>query len=592
MKHLVALAVLILLAASLTTGCGEPGDSLEAAGSLQFSADETRDSAEAIELLVGQTHLGLVEGREAMLVFLRGISTNQRDKPYAVEFVRTLDAEMYSDINVPSANSHLIMRAEIVDEDGTVLWTENVNSIFQSLEFLKLILEQTGSIRFTIHQIYNLVKADYPELLEFAVRIPMAIEGGVHYVLHIPTDAGNLVEIGRFDIATMKAAAKPVRFEGTVTALVDNGPSVDKIDVVILSDGYTEAQREKFELDAQATAKRLLETTPLYEHRDLFNIWAIWTPSKDTGASYDCRPGQTGCEQRFRDTAYETVFVIPAVGDKFNIDVSSISDRVAFPVQIGKAFETAALVPYDEVIVLSNSQKRAGFAGLYVALVTSWDRGEFPDVAVHEFGHTFGILGDEYQAEGDACYFAEPKIPLPSNIATAPTATSAIKWAAWLVTDTPIPTPTNLRSQYRIGAYKGAYNCDFLYRPAYDCKMNSSHQEFCAVCAEQMVRRIYSVVDVTRHEEAASVERLGADRLRFRVPLREQTRRYSINWMIGDEVISNNPTLDLSTRPILAHGKAGDWVELVGLVEETTGFVRVEDPRTRERFSWWVRVAP
>ncbi len=586
------LICLFLLTTAL--GCSDDNDlDFSAPGSLQFSYEKPDDNGQATPEAIARNtaSFGPTENREALLVILKGFASNNRETPYRVEFIRAVQSEIYQHIAEPEDSSFWITRAEVHDEDGNVLWSEPVNSLFQSLELLKLLLDQSAGFNFTLPQVYNLVNADYPELVEFAVRVPLGIEGGHDYVLTIPNNDGETIEIGRFAIDELVAAAEPVRFPGEVTALYESGPSDDRVDVVILSDGYTADQREKFELDAQATANRMLETTPLSEHRDMFNIWAIWTPSNESGAGYDCTRAQPDCVQGFRDTFYNTVFVIPAVGDKFGLDVSNISDRVAMPISIGKVFETAAHVPFDEIIVLSNSQKRAGFAGLYVSLVTSWDRSEFPDVAVHEFGHTFGLLGDEYMAAGDPCFFNEPRIPLPPNITAAPTSDAPLKWRAWVKDGTPIPTPTNMTHMYPVGAYQRAYNCEFLYRPSFDCKMNSSSEEFCPVCAEQMVRRLYSVFNVTPNEPT-SVEALSTERLRFTVPVHEASRRHRVEWKIGGEVIGQSPTLDLSTRPIETYAEPGQWLELTADIYETSGFIRQQDPRTHQRFSWWVRTAP
>ncbi len=586
--------VLLVLLISLTAlSCADDDLDFSAPGSLQFSYEKPNSEGKATPAPISRDDVsrGTAKNRQAQLVILKGVVTTNKTAPYEVEFVRSVKSEIYQDLDVAQDSSHWITRAEVHDKDGKVLWSEPVNSLFQSLELLKLLLAQSAGFDFTVRQVYKLVTDEYPELVEFAVRVPTGIKGGVDYVLTLPDESGKRVEIARFAINELSAAAEPVRFPGEVTALYESGPAEDRIDVVILSDGYTESQREKFELDAQATADRMLSTTPLKEHKNMFNIWANWTPSNEAGAGYDCTRNRPDCKQGFRDTTYNTVFVIPAVGEKFNLDVSNISDRVAMPVSIGKAFETAALVPYDEIIMLSNSEKRAGFAGLYVALVTSWDRGEFPDVAVHEFGHTFGMLGDEYMAAGDPCFFNEPKIPLPANITNIPTSTSPLKWRDWLKDGTPIPTPTKQSLQYPVGVYKNAYNCDFLYRASYECKMESSDVEFCPICAEQMVRRIFSVVDVTPNSPS-TVTALSTDRLRFEIPTREGSKRHKIQWKIGGEIIADTATLSLSTGPINAHTEPGKWSELTAEVTENSGFVRQEDPRTQERYSWWVRVAP
>jgi hypothetical protein len=576
------------LCAVTTLGCDldfQGGD--DGTGPLQVSvALPSSDRGE--ELAPGATLEQAVENREALLVILKGSVSTNSTNPYGAQLVRVIDAPVYLDRDDNLGHDHWITRAEIEDADGNLLWTSRTNSLFQLLELLQLLLSQQDAVNLNAQQVYNLVRSQYPQLLDFAVRIPLGIEGAKDYVLRLPNASGDLVEVIRINIAEAVAMAEPPRFEAEVQTIIETGPSSDRIEITILGDGYTTAERSKFELDAQAVAQRLLETSPFREHRELFNIRTVWKPSAESGAGYDCLTGQRNCENRFRDNAFGTVFVIPAIADRFNMDLSDISDRVAMPLEIGRAFEVAALASFDEIIMITNTRKSAGFAGLYVALVTTFDdRRRFPDVAVHELGHTFGILGDEYMVDGDPCFFNEPRIPLPANIAALQPG-APIKWSHWVREETPIPTSDADRLNHRVGAFRGAYNCSDLYRPSYDCMMNSSGQDFCAVCAEQMVRRFYSVVDPAP-ALPATVERVDAQALRFEVPMWENREGLSLRWTLDGREIGSSPTLNLTTSRVAANAPGDTWVELIATVRDNSGYTRLDENELVQTFTWWVK---
>ncbi|MFU8802662.1 MAG: M64 family metallopeptidase [Bradymonadaceae bacterium] len=585
---LLAILATTLLAVALTGGCGIDSSTVDDGTGVLRISDSPTGAPRGADLSPGEKFETNVESREALLVILKGSVSTNTSNPYSATLVRAIDAPIFLDVDQNEGHDHWITRAEVEDAEGNLIWTTRTNSLFQLLEFLQLLLAQQSTINLNAQQVFSLVRSQYPQLLEFAVRVPLGLDGAKDYVLRVPDEAGNLLEVMRLDIEDLVAGKEAPRFEGDIETIIETGPSADRIEIAILGDGYTAAERTKFELDAQAVAHRLLETSPFSEHREFFNIRTVWTPSAESGAGFDCLLNQAGCENHFRDTAFGTVFVIPAIADRFNMDVSDISDRVAMPVEIGKAFEVAALASFDEIIMIANTRKHAGFAGLYVALVTSFDdRRSFPDVAVHELGHTFGILGDEYMVQGDPCFFNEPRIPLPANIATL-SAPEDLKWDHWLRENTPVPTAPASNRDFPVGAYQGAYNCAELLRPSYNCMMKSSGQNFCPVCAEQMVRRFYSVVDPSPLLPA-SVERVDDETLRFEIPMWENSDHLLVTWTLNGEEISNTATLNFTNRRFGKNIEPNIWTELIATVRDDSGFTRLDEDELVQTFTWWVK---
>ena len=201
------------------------------------------------------------------------------------------------------------------------------------------------------------------------------------------------------------------------------------------------------------------------------------------------------------------------------------------------------------------------------------------DVAMHELGHSFGALGDEYQVDGDPCLFAEPRVPLPANIAAY--TEDSFKWDRFFDGPVPIPTPTNRASEFPVGAYEGAYNCDFLYRPSRDCKMKSDESlPYCPVCTEQLVRRLYATTDPLVEPQ---VERLESGALKFSVVV--ASTNLTATWFLNDAEFGTGPSVTVEGKDV-----DGSENTLRVVVSDTSGRVRVEDPRTSQEQSWSIVV--
>ncbi len=522
------------------------------------------------------------ENRDARVVILNGMVKG--DGSYNAELVRTIDTPVFLDVDLGvDGTPFWIAQASVEDAQGKVLWTDRVNSMFQLLEFLELVVEQSASVNLNKIQIYNFVLQQYPALLEFPVRVPVGIPNGVDFVLKVPDANNEFVEVGRYAIQELLDSATPPMATGEVTTVVRTGPSKDRLDIVILGDGYRAEDRADFDLDSQRIAERLQETEPFASEAGLINIHTVFTPSVEKGAGYDCSgiaAQDAGCRKDLRDTVFGTTFVVTALADRLNL-VLGESDRVAMPLEIAKLFDVAAQAEYDEVIVVSNTKRFSGFAGIYVSLVTTFNnnRNLMADVAMHELGHSFGALGDEYQVEGDPCLFNEPRVPLPANIAAY--TEGGFKWDRFFDGPVPIPTPAEQFASFPVGAYEGAYNCDFLYRPTINCKMKSDESlPYCPVCTEQLMRRFYATVDPII---APSVERLDDGSLTFSIDLAGKTR--AATWFLNDTEFGTGPSVTLGRDNIdlnLAENK------LRVQVSDTTGRVLVDEPRLSEDYSWTI----
>jgi hypothetical protein len=312
---------------------------------------------------------------------------------------------------------------------------------------------------------------------------------------------------------------RPPAPSGDVWAVMEHGSPSVKVDVVVLGDGYSGGQRDKFEADVRRLVGELFGVDPFASRKEDFNVWAVNTPAGHSGIS---RP-RAGI---FRDTP---------LGTRYN---SFDSERYVLTLEDRTWRDAAAAAPYDFVLILVNERKYGG-GGIYNLYSTAAAGSGFaPYLVIHEFGHHFAGLGDEYYMSPVAYEdFSGGKVePWEPNI-TALNETASLKWRDLMSGDTPLPTPwekqeyekhsrgiqerraelraagaseeklealfTEEREHYtawlggqehagRVGAFEGAmYEAQGLYRPSVDCIMFTRDEVgFCPVCTRAIERVI------------------------------------------------------------------------------------------------------
>jgi hypothetical protein len=301
-----------------------------------------------------------------------------------------------------------------------------------------------------------------------------------------------------------------------VWAVVQNGEPSEKVDLLLLGDGYTSAEMEKWHRDAKRLAEMLFATSPFKERRTDFNVWAVDTPADDSGVS---RPS----DGTWRRTA------LGAGYDAFG------SERYVLTMDNERLRRAASAAPYEFMEIIVNDRKYGGggIHNLYATVAA--DNAFTPYVFVHEFGHHFAGLADEYYTSAVAYEPGGSRIePAEPNITADP---QAAKWKDLVSTGTPLPTPwpkgtfeeqqkqiqdrrKAIRAEHRpeaemealfreerdemtkllgsgphsgkVGAFEGAmYEPKGLYRPQSDCIMFSRDEVgFCAVCRRAIERVI------------------------------------------------------------------------------------------------------
>ncbi len=255
--------------------------------------------------------------------------------------------------------------------------------------------------------------------------------------------------------------------------LIHNGDEKDCIDVAILAEGYTENEMEQFYKDAKIACESIFSHEPFHTMEKKFNIVAVASPSKDSGVSV---PRENQWKQTTVHSHFDTFY----------------SDRYLTTSRVKSIHDALAGIPYEHIIILANTNVYGG-GGIYNSYtLTAAHHPKFKPVVVHEFGHSFGGLGDEYFYDNDVMTDTYPLDiePWEKNITTRVNFSS--KWEDMIAPKTPIPTPVSEHQNYPIGLYEGGgYSAKGIYRGSYDCRMRTNeYPEFCPICQRAIKQMI------------------------------------------------------------------------------------------------------
>ena len=260
------------------------------------------------------------------------------------------------------------------------------------------------------------------------------------------------------------------------TYIHKGGDSKECIDVVILAEGYTADEMDIFMADAKITADEILSYEPFKTHSDKFNFIAVTTPSLDSNVSVP----QEGA---WRNTA---------VGSNF---MTFYMARYLTSSRVYDMYDLVTNIPCEHFVILANTDTYGG-GGIYnsYTLTTAHHR-DFKPVVVHEFGHSFAGLGDEYfydNADNNDEMHSLSHEPWEPNITTLVDFDS--KWADMVAEGIEIPTKVTPErtKNYTVGVYEGGgYRSKGIYRPADICRMrNNTAKRFCPVCERALERVI------------------------------------------------------------------------------------------------------
>lgn len=276
-----------------------------------------------------------------------------------------------------------------------------------------------------------------------------------------------LVDPNHYKIKKDRSLAYP-----SFNVMVNGDPS-QKVDIVILPEGYTAEEMGEFINDCQFFAEEMFKYSPFTENKDKFNIRGILAPSQESGTD---SPGDTIWKKTIMNTNFYT----------FD------SERYLMTYDNKSVRDLAANAPYDQIYILVNSDKYGGGAIYNCYNVSVMNNGASGKIIIHEFGHGFAGLADEYynSSTGYNEFYNFDVEPWEPNITTLVDFDS--KWKSKVKKRTPIPTPNDEKYYEKVGVFEGGgYEAKGVYRPMHDCLMKSFDGDmFCPVCSEAIQKMI------------------------------------------------------------------------------------------------------
>jgi len=391
-------------------------------------------------------------------------------------------------------------RYEIRDENGGLLLSRGFSSIFAEW----VTTAEADSVHRSFHESIRFPEPDGPVNVAVQRRMP---DGQFREVWSLRVDPRDMF------VQRAPPAAQ------AVIPIEQNGPPETRVDVLLLGDGYTAAEcGAKFPADARRMVRALFAKEPFASRRRDMNVWGICPPAAESGVA---RPS-TGLARRSP---------VGATYDAFG------SERYILTFDNRAMRDIASWAPYEYLTILVNGETYGG-GGIHGAFSTVAVDSAWADyLFVHEFGHHFAALADEYYtspvAYEPADHVSEPWEP---NV-TALLDPARLKWRHLLREGTAVPTPwpkaafedaqrdfqarrralreanrpeSEMNALFReeqafnartfgdaalaaqVGAFQGAnYDAQAFYRPQLDCVMFTRDEvPFCGVCQEALERVI------------------------------------------------------------------------------------------------------
>jgi hypothetical protein len=357
-----------------------------------------------------------------------------------------------------------------------------------------------------------LLSANLPaDLVDYLNRLPIESPAPFHH--------GHLGHTGKGDDAVFVAPeANP-----SVTTLLNSGPVTNRVDIALVGDGYTTADLPTYAAHASRVVNDFFLQTPLDRYKSYFNVHRVDVVSNQSGVDNDPTQGI------LRDTAMDMGFWTNGIERLLGVNVSKARGFAAFAPQ------------FEQVLAIANSSKYggAGYPGSDVGTF-SGGNGFSLEVALHEFGHAFADLADEYEYGGPTTYTGGER---PETNVTILNATQILsqqrKWWRWM--DTP-----------NVDAFEGGYYSVYgVFRPTFDSKMRNLGRPWDEVNSEQLILSLYRTVRPIDSATAAGT--YPSTNGFFVDPVDPIGTPLSVQWLLNGQPIAgatsltfNPATLDLS----------------------------------------------
>jgi hypothetical protein len=350
-----------------------------------------------------------------------------------------------------------------------------------------------------------------------------------------------------------------------VATVLNNGDPANRVDLAILGDGYTAAEMSQYATHVQQLLQALFGQEPFLEYQGYFNVHRIDVVSAESGADHP-----EWSPPVFKSTALGATYHCADIPRLICVDVSAALTIAA---------DSLSAAQRDLILVLVNDPTYGGSGG---AIAVASTHSAVVELVLHELGHSFGLLADEYGGPPPPACDAAFEPPEP-NVTK-----NAIKWTSWIDPSTPIPTYTTAPGIP--GLYHGAKYCDdTLFRPTYNSKMRSLGVAFEQINREQLVKRIYNwVLPIDQWSPAATAVRLmrgQSQTFAVATPV-PRTHALTVAWLLDGQLQSTAAAFTLKTLklPLGSHS-------LEVIVDDPTPMVRNDpDQLLRAHRIWTVEV--
>ena len=284
--------------------------------------------------------------------------------------------------------------------------------------------------------------------------------------------AGSITEtISPTDILIRKTGEEPTPYE-----VLNKAADQEKcIHIAFLAEGYTDKEMDKFINDARIATEAIFAHDPFKKYQDRFQVIAVKSASEDSGTSVPSKG----------------IWKKTALGSNFD---TFYSERYLTTLNLSRVHDCLADTPYEHIIILVNTDVYGGGGILNFYNLSSTGHKAYKPVIVHEFGHSFAGLADEYAYENEPLELYPADIePWEANITTLVNFHG--KWEDMIAPKTKVPTPLSKKPEEiknKVGLFVGAgYNTKTVYRGMQDCRMRTNtNPDFCKVCQRALEKLI------------------------------------------------------------------------------------------------------
>lgn len=265
-------------------------------------------------------------------------------------------------------------------------------------------------------------------------------------------------EVDPSDILIRKASKNDTPYE-----VIHKASVATPIKVAIVAEGYQETEMDEFMKYANKTVQSLFQHEIFKKYEHAFEIVAVKSASKDSGISV---PSKNSWKSTAVLSNFDTFYAERYLTTSHTKLLHSLLENI----------------PYQHIIILANTDVYGGGGILNSYALTTTKNEQFAPVVVHEFGHSFAGLADEYFYAVDVFENKSVEKVEPWEKNNTSLVDFKSKWADLVSKNTPVPTPDSMLDKVRIGAFEGLKG-NGLYIPSHDCRMKANTpKDFCPVC--------------------------------------------------------------------------------------------------------------